>query len=168
MLDQTVFQTQYHEIKAGEIERNVFSLIGSDWLLVTGGDREKFNSMTVSWGGMGVLWNKNVAFIFIRRTRYTLEFIEKQPEFSLSVYPEQYRNELLRIFGRKSGRDCDKVAESGFTPVETPFGTVAYAEASLVKDNILDQVARTTMYAPDEEAHQVFIAEITGVWKRNA
>lgn len=40
MLDQTVFQTQYHEIKAGEIERNVFSLIGSDWLLVTGGDRE--------------------------------------------------------------------------------------------------------------------------------
>ena len=55
MLDQTVFQTQYHEIKAGEIERNVFSLIGSDWLLVTGGDREKFNSMTVSWGGMGVL-----------------------------------------------------------------------------------------------------------------
>lgn len=73
-----------------------------------------------------------------------------------------------------------KVAESGFTPVETPFGTVAYAEASLVmsckklyagqlvKDNILDQIARTTMYAPDEEAHQVFIAEITGVWKRNA
>lgn len=180
MLDQTVFQTQYHEIKAGEIERNVFSLIGSDWLLVTGGNREKFNSMTASWGGMGVLWNKNVAFIFIRRTRYTLEFIEKQPEFSLSVYPEQYRNELLRIFGRKSGRDCDKVAESGFTPVETPFGTIAYAEASLVmsckklyagqlvKDNILDQAARTTMYAPDEEAHQVFIAEITGVWKRNA
>lgn len=81
MLDQTVFQTQYHEIKAGEIERNVFSLIGSDWLLVTGGDREKFNSMTVSWGGMGVLWNKNVAFIFIRRTRYTLEFIEKRRNF---------------------------------------------------------------------------------------
>ena len=80
-MDQTVFITQYHEIKAGVIERNVFSLIGSDWLLVTGGDREKFNSMTVSWGGMGVLWNKNVAFIFIRRTRYTLEFIEKQPEF---------------------------------------------------------------------------------------
>ncbi len=180
MLDRTVFQTRYHEIGADEIERNVFTLIGKDWLLVTGGNRAGFNSMTASWGGMGVLWNKNVAFVFIRRTRYTLEFIEKQPEFSLSVYPERYRNELLQIFGRKSGRDCDKVAESGFTPVETPAGTVAYAEASLVmscrklyagqlvKENILDQTARTTMYAPDEEAHQVFIAEITGVWKRNA
>lgn len=53
MLDQTVFQTQYHEIKAGEIERNVFSLIGSDWLLVTGGDREKFNSMNCFLGRNG-------------------------------------------------------------------------------------------------------------------
>ena len=164
MLDKTVFQTRYHEIRPEEISRNVFDLIGKDWLLVTGGTPESFNSMTASWGGLGVLWNKPVAFVFIRKTRHTLSFLEEKTDFSLSVYPESCRKELLNIFGKKSGRDCDKVAESGFTPVETPFGTVAYAEASLVmsckklyagqlvKDNILDQVARTTMYAPDEEA----------------
>lgn len=178
MLDKTVFQTQYREIRPEEISRSVFDLIGKDWLLVTGGTPEAFNSMTASWGGLGVLWNKPVAFVFIRRTRHTLSFLEEKTDFSLSVYPEQYRNELLHIFGRKSGRDCDKTAESGFTPVETPPGTVAYAEASLVmscrklyagqlfKENILDLTAKTTMYAPDEEAHKMFIAEIAGVWTR--
>ena len=178
MLDKTLFQTQYHEIRPEEICRNVFDLIGKDWLLVTGGTPESFNSMTASWGGLGVLWNKPVAFIFIRKTRHTLLFLEQKTDFSLSVYLEHCRNELLQIFGKKSGRDCDKTKESGFTPIETPLGTVAYAEASLVmscrklyagqlfKENILDLTAKTTMYAPDEEAHKMFIAEIAGVWIR--
>ena len=168
----------YSERKPDAVERNVFSLIGKDWLLITGGTETCFNSMTASWGGMGVLWNKNVAFLFLRRTRYTLEFLEKQTEFSLSVFPEQYRPALLQIYGKKSGRDCDKTAESGFTPMVLPSGAVAYSEASLVmscrkiyagaliKENILDDPARTSLYAPEEEAHRMFIAEITGVWKR--
>ncbi len=179
MLGKTSFQAQYHEIRPEEISRNVFTLIGKDWLLVTGGTPGSFNSMTASWGGMGVLWNKPVAFVFIRKTRHTLSFLERQTDFSLSVCPESCRNELLNIFGKKSGRDCDKTAESGFTPIETPLGTVSYAEASLVmscrklyagqlfKENILDLTAKTSMYAPDEEAHKMFIAEIAAVWKRN-
>ncbi len=66
------------EIKADSISENIFNLIGNEWMLITAGTKEKFNTMTASWGAFGVLWNKNVTFSFIRPTRYTFEFIEKQ------------------------------------------------------------------------------------------
>ena len=65
------------EIKATELTDNLFQTIGKEWMLVTAGTPEKFNTMTASWGGTGWLWNKPVAFVFIRPERYTYEFIEK-------------------------------------------------------------------------------------------
>ena len=92
-----------------------FELIGTDWMLITAGDKNKFNTMTASWGTLGVLWNKKIATCFVRPQRYTFEFIEKQNYFSLSFFNSSYKD-ALKLCGTKSGRDIDKVKETGLTP----------------------------------------------------
>ena len=59
-----------------KMEFNPFTKIGKEWALVSAGDKTRCNTMTVSWGGVGVLWGKNVVFIFIRDSRYTKEFLD--------------------------------------------------------------------------------------------
>lgn len=45
-----------------ELTDNVFKLVGEDWMLITAGGAERYNTMTASWGGLGVLWHKQIAF----------------------------------------------------------------------------------------------------------
>ncbi len=94
------------------LELNPFEKIGKDWMLVTAGDEERVNTMTASWGGMGVMWGKDVVFVGIRQTRYTKEFVDAQGTFSLSFPMESYRKEM-KFLGTVSGRDEDKITESG-------------------------------------------------------
>lgn len=94
---------------------NPFELIGNDWMLITAGDKSNFNTMTASWGGLGVLWNKKVSFCFVRPQRFTFEFMEKSDYYSLSFYDSNYKDSL-RICGTTSGRDVNKVEKTGFTP----------------------------------------------------
>lgn len=96
------------------LSQNVFSAIGRQWMLLTAGDREKANTMTVSWGGLGVLWGKNVATVYVRPQRYTYEFMEKGDTFTLSFLGEEWR-EALKLCGAKSGREVDKFRETGLT-----------------------------------------------------
>jgi len=112
------------------ITDNLFKLIGSDWMLITAGVPESFNTMTASWGGMGVIWNKKVCFCVVRPTRHTRIFTESADYFSLSFFEERYRD-VLTYCGSHSGRDVDKVKETRLTPL---FGdnTVYFAEARLV------------------------------------
>lgn len=98
---------QWKEIIPNEITKDPFSLIGKDWMLVTAGDKEKANTMTASWGGVGILWNKPVSFCFIRPQRYTLEFVEDKEYYSLSFFGPEYRD-ALNYCGTHSGRDGDK------------------------------------------------------------
>ena len=102
-------------------------------MLVTAGNAEKFNMMTASWGGLGFLWNRPVAFVFIRPQRYTFDFVERNEGFTLSFFGEEYRK-VLQLCGTKSGREIDKVAETKLTPFATPSGNMAFEEASLVLD----------------------------------
>ena len=81
------------------LEINPFLKIGKEWALVTAGDKKKANTMTVSWGGVGVLWGKNVAYIFIRDSRYTKEFIDKGDFFSVS-FLESLSPSITRPSGR--------------------------------------------------------------------
>ena len=99
----------FREIAPQELQDNPFTLIGKDWLLITAGNREKCNTMTASWGGVGVLWNQDVCTIYIRPQRYTKEFVDGEKEFSLCVMDSSYR-EALSLCGTKSGRDMDKIA----------------------------------------------------------
>ena len=102
------------EIKIDDFSENPFKLIGSDWMLITAKKGEKTHMMTASWGGVGILWNKPVATIYVRPQRYTKEFIDNEEYFSLCVLPEDYR-QILNYCGTKSGRDEDKIAETKLT-----------------------------------------------------
>ncbi|MCR5456035.1 MAG: flavin reductase [Bacteroidales bacterium] len=109
-------------------KHDIFKLISKDWMLITAGNQEKFNTMTASWGGFGYIWNRPVAFIFIRESRYTRGFVENGERLTLSFYDEKYRK-ALQICGSKSGRDIDKVKEAGLTPKFLNNNTVTFAEA---------------------------------------
>ncbi len=120
----------FGEVNAEELQFNPFTKIGKEWLLVTAGDEKKHNTMTASWGAMGIMWGKNVATVYIRPQRYTKEFIDNGEMFTLSFYGEEHRK-ALNICGSKSGRDCDKEKEAGLTPYYTD-GTTAFEEADMI------------------------------------
>ena len=79
------------KVEVKELSENFFEAIGKEWMLVTAGNKEAFNTMTASWGGIGWLWNKPVAFVFVRPERYTYEFIEKSDYLTLSFWAKQIR-----------------------------------------------------------------------------
>lgn len=155
-----------------DMQGNVFNIIGDRWMLLTAGDKNKFNTMTVSWGGLGVLWGMDVATCYVRPQRYTYAFMEKHEVFTLSVYPEGYKKQL-GICGSKSGRDIDKVSECGFTPAFAPCGAPYFQEAELVlvckklyysdfdPKNFLDKRIKDN-YFPDDY-HRMYISEIIEV-----
>jgi flavin reductase (DIM6/NTAB) family NADH-FMN oxidoreductase RutF len=109
-------------------------LWANHWLLLTAGDfaAGSFNCMTVAWGSLGTMWGKPFAQVVVRPTRYTYQFMEKYPTFTLCAFPERYRP-ALQLLGTKSGRDGDKIGESGLTPVaSTVVAAPAFAESELV------------------------------------
>jgi len=120
-----------HPIDPCLIKDNVFKLIGADWMLITAGDIKSFNTMTASWGAFGELWNKKICICFIRPVRHTYTFMEKAEYFTLSFFDETHRD-ALKFCGSKSGRDVDKIAKTGLTPVECESGAVYFDEARLV------------------------------------
>ena len=113
------------EIRPMDLTDNVFRLIGQDWMLVSATHGGKTNGMTASWGGLGVLWARPVAYIFIRPTRYTKEFVDASDHMTLSVFDPKYKP-MMQYFGTVSGRDEDKIAKSALTPKE--HGDYTYFE----------------------------------------
>ena len=113
----------FQEIAVKDLKFNPFTMINNEWMLLTAGNERKCNTMTVSWGSLGVLWNKPVATVYVRPTRYTLEFLNREGTFSLCVFDEAYRP-ALNYCGSRSGRDGDKIKAAGLTPVfdgATPY-----------------------------------------------
>lgn len=151
------------------IKDNTFKLIGTDWMLVTAGSIKSFNTMTASWGAFGELWNKKICICFVRPVRHTYSFMEKSSYYTLSFFDEQYRD-VLRLCGSKSGRDIDKVAETGITPVESESGAVYFSQARLVMEcrkiythvldpeNFLDPKIHDEY--PQKDYHRMYIGEV--------
>ena len=159
-------------------KENAFDLIGKEWMLVTAGNKEKLNTMTASWGGIGWLWNKPVAFVFIRPERYTHDFIERESRLTLSFYKEEFRS-ILQFCGTKSGRDVDKVKETGLKPVALESGAMTFEQARLTLDcrklfkssmaaaNFIDKSILEKWYGPQPggSLHDVYVVEIEGVYE---
>lgn len=124
-------ENQFVAINPTEITDNPFKLIGADWMLITAGDINSWNTMTASWGGLGFLWNKNTAFCFVRPSRHTYSFIENAKRFTLSFFDASYRK-ILNFCGSHSGRDYDKAAETGLVPIAGEEGIVYFEQARLV------------------------------------
>lgn len=150
---------------------NFFRMLDNDWMLITAGTKDKFNTMTASWGTFGILWNKPIAIVFVRPQRYTYEFINSNEYFTVSFFSEQYR-EALEFCGAHSGRHKDKVMQTGLTPVFTNKGSIYFNQASLVFEckklytdslkasNFIDKELIDNIY-PSGDFHGVFMGEIT-------
>ncbi|GHV17019.1 flavin reductase [Spirochaetia bacterium] len=155
--------------------------IGDEWMLITAGDvsadKGNWNTMTASWGGLGVLWGKNVAFMFIRPQRHTFAFANAGTLFTLSFFDTSHRK-ALAIAGEKSGRDIDKAAEGGLTPIVFTGGkidgAVSFKEAGEIiicrklythdfdPALFVDPSVDTAMY-PDRDHHRMYIGEVLTV-----
>lgn len=164
----------YRKLSADKIPGNFVKMLSEDWMLITAGNKDKFNMMTASWGGFGVLYNKPVVFCFINPARYTYKIMETQGDtFTLTFYTEMYRD-ALNYCGTKSGKDEDKVKGSGLTPVQMPNGSMAFEQAwmiieckklvsqSLNPDAINDNEVKANWL--DKPMHKMYIGEIVNVW----
>ena len=145
------------------------------WLVLTCGDFEKgtFNAMTVGWGSFGIMWNKPFAQVVVRPTRYTYEFMEKYESFTLCAFPKEYRK-ALRVIGSKSGRDGNKIAEAGLTPIASAkVASPGFAQAELIvelkkmywsdfdPDHFLDNTIENNY--PLKDYHRAYFGEILAI-----
>ena len=154
------------------LDLNVFSAIGEKWMLITAGTADKCNTMTASWGGLGVIWGAPAATCYIRPQRYTKEFVDREEYFTLSFFPEEYRKQLS-LCGSKSGREVDKVKECGFTVKTAACGAPYFEEAELVlvcrkrfaqdmsPDNIPEEIKEK--WYPEKDYHTLYIGHIVEV-----
>ena len=119
----------FKEISPKEIDGNLIKMIADEWMLITAGNEEKYNMMTASWGFAGEIWGNDSVMALVRPQRYTMEFINDSDYFTLSFYGDE--KGLHKVCGSKSGRDVDKTALTGLTPVFSD-NTVYFDEARLV------------------------------------
>ena len=157
----------------------VFELLNDRWALATAGSIDDYNTMTIAWGSMGTIWGsphkgKPILTIYVSPARYTYSYLEKNEFFTVSFFPEEYRRDLS-LLGSRSGRDVDKVALTGLTPVAVENG-VDFAQAELTfvckklyshqfeKEQVPQEVA--AWIYKHMPSHTMFIGEIVGVIER--
>jgi flavin reductase (DIM6/NTAB) family NADH-FMN oxidoreductase RutF len=167
--------SQFSPLSPFQIKDNIFKLLDKDWMLITAGTPEDFNTMTASWGGFGILWNKPVAYLFIRPTRYTFEFAEKYDFITLSFFTEEYRK-ALTLCGSLSGRNTDKINKSGLTPIPASSGGVTFNEARMYFDCIKLYFSdinpanfrkpETDKHYPLKDYHRMYICEIMNCYEK--
>ena len=166
----------FREIPIESLEFNPFTKIGKEWMLITAGDETKSNTMTASWGGLGIMWGKNVATAYIRPQRYTKEFVDNSDTFTLSFLSEEYRK-ALSVCGKISGKNVeDKWKDAGLHPYYVDR-TTAVEEADLIlvckklyaQDMLPECFVETecdTKWYPEKDYHTMYIAEIEKVLVR--
>lgn len=162
-IDIDVFQT------------NPFHLLANQWMVLTAGNFQQnaFNSMTIAWGSLGVMWNKPFVQVVVRPTRYTHQFMERYDTFTVCAFPEQYRD-ALQVLGSTSGRDGDKIAAAGLHPIaSSQVAAPAFAEAELVLEcqkiywqdfdpsHFLDASIHNNF--PLKDYHRIYFGAILGV-----
>ncbi|MFV0468539.1 MAG: flavin reductase [Dysgonomonas sp.] len=165
--------SNFKEIKSAEFPYTPFDL-KDKWMLVTAEKDGKVNTMTASWGGMGIMWNKNVVFVVIRPQRYTKEFIDRADSFSLTFFESSFKKQLGYL-GKVSGRDENKIEKAGLTILHE--GKVPYfEEAEIVitanklfsspwnETNFIDKSIVDRWY-PEKDFHTLYIAEISKMLK---
>ena len=161
--------SKFKEIKPEELNKSTFKLIGKDWMLITSEKNNKVNTMTASWGGFGVMFNKNVVYIVIRPQRYTKEFVDNSDTFSLTFFDESFRKQLTYL-GTVSGKDEDKISKSNLT-VQHEGNTPYFEEANtaIICKKIYAQDFKPECFTsseleekiyPERDYHTFYIAEV--------
>ncbi len=160
------------KISLDQFQVSAYKIWDSNWFLLSSGDFEKkqFNSMTISWGSFGCLWNMPLVMVVVRPSRYTYEFINRFDNFTICAFPQQYHS-ALSLLGSKSGRDLDKINQSGLTPsAAEKVSSPIFKEADLTiecrklywhdfsPDHFLDERIETNYSGNDY--HRMFFGEI--------
>lgn len=166
----------YVEVTADILEMNPFTAIGKDGFLITAGSPENFNTMTASWGSLGVLWGRNIVTLYVKASRHTHHFLEESEGFTCS-FLESGMEDTLIWCGQHSGRDSDKVAATGLIPeyilADSGAERVTFKQASLVlsctKASVM-QMEKSHLVLPelekryeDGDYHTVYIGFIDKV-----
>lgn len=153
-----------------------FYAIDQEWALLTCGVKEKFNTMTISWGGLGTIWNKPVVTVYVKPNRYTYEFIENNEYFTISFYGKEYKKDL-GILGSKSGRNINKIELTKLTP-EFFKNTTSFKEAKLtivckkiyfqdldINNINVDSIPQSEVdrFYKTEPVHRMYIGEVIDI-----
>ena len=172
------FDQLFRQISPEEISDNVCTLAGKDFFAITAGKEDHYNSMIGSGGGLGLLFKKPTTWCLIKQDRYTLELIQKEQTYTLSYFPNEYKNQML-FLGRKSGRDSAKMKEVELTSVQTPSGDMSFREARLIIEceltaittpNPADFISQESKdyideaYKDESNYRKLVFGEITRVW----
>ena len=164
----------WSEMPAEQWQENPFTLIGKEWMLVAAEKDGRVNAMTAAWGGLGFLWGKNVAFVFIRPQRFTKELVDGADTLSLTFFGPEYRD-MLGYMGRVSGREEDKVQKTGLTVLhegETPYfdqarltiiGRKLYAQE--LKPECFVEPDCDSRWYPDRDYHTMYVVEVEKILK---
>ncbi|MBE7007927.1 MAG: hypothetical protein E7422_02070 [Ruminococcaceae bacterium] len=154
-----------------QFHTEIFSQFNKKWALLSAGTIDDFNAMTISWGGMGTLWSRDVVTVYVKPVRYTWQYMEKNDYFTVSFYPEANKRDLS-VMGSKSGRECDKVALTSLTPKALANGvTFEQAETTIVCRKLYWQdLTRSVMpqdvvstYYKEEEPHRMYVGEVVDI-----
>ncbi len=161
----------FREISPKELTDNFFVAFDDEWALLAAGDKKKANMMTIGWATAGILWKRPVIAVFVRPHRYTYGFMEKAPRFSVAFLEKRYRS-ALNFCGSTSGKDRDKIRESGLTLLhdnDVPY----FAESRLVflcrtiyrhditPMNFLDPTIEENY--PAKDYHRMYVGQIEKV-----
>ncbi len=155
---------------------NAFEMIGEQWFLITAGTKDDWNTMTAAWGGFGILWHRKVMYIFIRPSRHTHNFTEREDKFTCAFFDKAKYKDTLMVCGTKSGRDIDKATETGLTPMEIEPGVVGFEEADtiVVCNKIYGHAVDPKLFIDpsidkeysDGSYHTLYVGEIEQVLKK--
>ena len=181
--DNTImdFNQLFTQIPPEGIHDNVFTLVGEIFPVVTVGKEDDYNAMTASGGGLVMLFRKPATMLIFPSNRYTLELIQKEQTYTLSYFPDAYKEQVM-FLGSKSGRDSKKMQEVALTAIQTPSGNMSFEEARLIieckllqistpvfPDDFYSQEAIDYLREPYKDAgeHRKYVfGEITHVWER--
>lgn len=165
----------FKEIKPEQLDKNIFHLLNDEWMLITAQKDNIVNTMTASWGGFGILWNKRVSNVVIRPQRYTKEFIDSSSTFSLCFFDKEYKKTMAYL-GSVSGKDENKIEKSNLTInhiKDTPY----FEEASMViickklyaqelkPECFIEKEVDSNTY-PDKDYHTMYISEILKIYTK--
>lgn len=175
------FGDLFKTIEAKDVKDDIFTLVNKDFSVLTAGDSSHYNSMVASWGGWGILFDKQVVFSFLRSNRYTLELIRKENKYTMTFFDKEYQEDIMK-FGMSSGRTSNaKMTTTSLTAVQTPSGNMTYKQAKLIIELDLFEV---TTVSPDDfrteearkfvvdahsetgEYHKIVFGEIKNIWVR--
>jgi flavin reductase (DIM6/NTAB) family NADH-FMN oxidoreductase RutF len=163
------------EIPVDELLVRAHAIWDEGWFLLTAGDfsERSFNTMTVSWGSFGTIWNRPFAQVVVRPTRHTHRFMERYATFTLCAFPEDCRP-ALELLGSRSGRDGDKIVAAGLTPIASArIPSPGFEEAHLIiecrkiysddlrPDRFIDRGIEE--HYPLKDYHRFYFGEIVAV-----